>query len=198
MENHVVWSARSVTWLVCIAVASAWLAGCITLLNVTGRVVMSLGGYVALGGPYEIAHPAPEWMTMVPLFILSGFAVGGWSVYLSQKSGGFSLLGPVWGGLFISLGYQFAVMGLNPPWGEGLAWGWLVCAILFVPMGVLGSLFMLGTATGRQAALGTRWPYARVTPSDDATYRRAYTLCVVAGAALGILGALKAFAHLAG
>jgi hypothetical protein len=43
--------------------------------------------------------------------------------------------GLLWPALFISLGWNFLEYGFDPPFGEGLAWGWLVCGVLFMLMG---------------------------------------------------------------
>jgi hypothetical protein len=41
-----------------------------------------------------------------------------------------------WPGLFLSLGWNFLEFTFSPP-GGGLAWGWLICGVLFVLMGGL-------------------------------------------------------------
>jgi len=42
---------------------------CNTVIYRAMRGIMDLGGYVASGGPYEIAHPAPNWIWVFPVFI---------------------------------------------------------------------------------------------------------------------------------
>ena len=127
-------------------ICAAGLGCCITVLNLACRFVMSMGGFVAAGGPYEIAQPAPGWILAVPASILLGFLFGGISMLLSKRLGGFGLIPLIWVGLFLSLGYQFADMGLNPPGGGGAAWGWIVCAVLFFLMGLAP---VAGILTGR-------------------------------------------------
>jgi hypothetical protein len=192
MSDRPVWTSVTIRWLVEIAVAAGGLACCVTLLNLAGRVIMGLGGFVASGGPYEIAHPAPEFVLVVPGSIVGGFAFGGYSALVSSRTGGFSLLPLVWSGLFVSLGVQFGIMGLNPPGGRGLAWGWILCAIVFIPMG-LGPLFGYGIGLGgvSLAAPGPR-------PCDDRLYKAFYLACVIAGALGGAIVGWALFTALAG
>jgi len=188
----------TVSWLLAMAFCCAGLAAAITLLNLGGRAIMAEGGFVATGGPYEIAHPAPGWVPLMPLSILSGFALGGWSLHLSRRTGGFSLLGAVWAALFISLGVQFGSMALHPPGGDGIAWGWMICAIVFIPMGVAGGLASRGLINAVDWPIAYGWPRQRARPYEDARYRIAYAMAVLCGAALGIWGAVALFARLAG
>jgi hypothetical protein len=196
MNDNPVWTLGNVLLLACIFIASAWIGAGITLLNLAGRVVMSLGGFVASGGPYAIAHPAPGWIWIVPVAIVSTAFVAVFSVWLSHKTGGFSLLIWLWCGLFVSLGIQFAIFGLKPPTQSGvqIVWGWVLCAALFIPMGIA-------------PLIGARWlgnPMAVSNPSSGSrpaeispVYKAAYTICVVAGAAAGIVGSFLLFRALA-
>jgi hypothetical protein len=53
-----------------------------------------------------------------------------------HKVPNFALL--AWSALFLSLGWNFLEFGLDAPDSDGgLAWGWLVCAIVFAFMGAL-------------------------------------------------------------
>lgn len=197
MDKAPVWSPRAMSMLLGIAVCAAGLAIFITVLNLAGRAVMELGGFVASGGPYAIVQPAPGWIGIVPLSLFTGFACGGWSAYLSHRTGGFSLLPPAWTALFVSLGIQFAIMGLNPPGDTGIAWGWIICAILFVPMGLVGLLVSLGRDSQSGAVQGLLWYGHRARPYDDDQYRAAYTLLVLLGAAAGVYAAFTLFARVA-
>jgi len=182
--------------LLAMALCSAGLAASIALLNLGGRAVMELGGFVATGGPYVIAHPAPDWAGIMPLAVVAMLVFGGWSAYLSHRTGGSSLLGLAWAGLFISLGCQFGLMALDPPGQESIAWGWMVCAILFVPMGLAGLLVRPGGRARSGAVHGLLWYGERPRPCDDNSYRAAYTLLVVAGAVAGLAAALASFARM--
>lgn len=192
MIGNPVWSRSNILLLAGMGVCSAWIAGAITLLNLTGRVVMSMGGFVASGGPYAIAHPAHGWMAIVPLAIVSAGFAAVFSVWLSRKTGGFGLLTWLWAGLFVSLGVQFAIFGLKPPAQSGvkIVWGWIVCAALFIPMGIaplIGARF-LGNPVAISPSLHANRP-ALLSP----VYRKVYAACVILGAAAGIAGAFLLF-----
>lgn len=192
-----IWTRRSIGWLIGITLAAAGLAAAVTLLNLAGRAVMELGGFVASGGPYEIAHPAPGWILLVPASILLGFACGGLSVLLSVRTGGFSLLPLVWSALFVSLGVQFAIMGFNPPQTDGWAWGWIVCAVVFIPMGLMPLPALLRRRPLFLSMLGS--PYDRTPrPYQYPSYKLAYRACVTAGIAGGVAVAFALFGVVAG
>jgi hypothetical protein len=112
----------------------------ITLIFLGMRAVMAIGGACADGGPFVPVRPCPEGVPLamtaaifglfgsVGLIVLFGSRFGGgW--------GGLALLG--WPVLFISLGWNFLEFGVQPPDGSGLAWGWLICGVVFVLMGAL-------------------------------------------------------------
>lgn len=107
----------------------------ISLLYQAMRPIMRLGGMVARGGPYAIEHPAPSWVWIMPVAILSGMVC--FFINLSSSdSEGVNLMPLAWPGLFLSLGWNFLEFAFAPP-GGGFAWGWLVCGVLFVLMGGL-------------------------------------------------------------
>ena len=101
------------------------------------RGIMRLGGFVASGGPYEIAHQAPGWVWVLPVAIFLGLIAVFISFAARRKIGGPNLMVLAWSALFISLGWNFLEFGFSPPVGEGLAWGWIIPGIIFVPMGVI-------------------------------------------------------------
>jgi len=111
-------------------------AFCISTLYHAMRPIMRLGGMVASGGPYAIAHPAPTWVWVVPLSILAGMACFFLNLFTGPEDGGVNLMPLAWPGLFLSLGWNFLEFSFAPP-GGGLAWGWLVCGVMFVLMGGL-------------------------------------------------------------
>ncbi len=105
----------------------------VALLYQGMRPIMRLGGMVASGGPYAIEHPAPGWVWILPVAILFGMAC--LFVHLfSGDSGTASLMPLAWPALFLSLGWNFLEFTFSPP-GGGVAWGWLVCGVIFVLMG---------------------------------------------------------------
>lgn len=142
----------------------------LTVLFLSMRAVMDIGGYCASGGPYEISATCPGgtgWA--VPLSILLGIVAV--FVYLL---GSIRLPGPrlvllAWPALFLSLGWNFWAYGLNPPGVEdGLAWSWIICGVLFWAMGGLPLLALLSPAAFR----ATFWADA---PSDSsATVRGSF------------------------
>ena len=108
------------------------------------RGVMRLGGMVASGGPYAIEHPAPSWVWIMPMAILFGMACFFINLF-SGNSEGVNLMPLAWPGLFLSAGWNFLEFTFNPP-GGGLAWGWLICGVVFVLMGGLPLLLALKPA----------------------------------------------------
>jgi len=107
----------------------------ISMLYQAMRPIMRLGGMVASGGPYAIAHPAPTWVWVMPVSILFGMACFFLNLF-SGRSEEVNLMPLAWPGLFLSAGWNFLEFTFNPP-GGGFAWGWLVCGVLFVLMGGL-------------------------------------------------------------
>ncbi|MBN2345228.1 MAG: hypothetical protein JXO51_02485 [Candidatus Aminicenantes bacterium] len=109
-------------------------AFCISLLYHAMRPIMRLGGMVASGGPYAIAHPAPPWVWVMPVSVMLGMACLFLNLFLAEKDGEVNLMPLAWPALFLSLGWNFLEFAFAPP-GGGLAWGWLVCGVLFALMG---------------------------------------------------------------
>lgn len=109
---------------------------CLTILFLSMRSVMSIGGYCASGGPYEIAVPCPEH---VPMLMVGSIwiGLGGLLLYSvsSYTTGGPRLFLLAWPALFLSLGWNFLEFGLDPPGDQNLEWSWLFCAVLFFVMG---------------------------------------------------------------
>ena len=152
----------------------AGLAACLTLIWLSMRAVMDVGGFCAEGGPYVIETPCPEG---VPLLLTLGifglFGFGGLMIWKGAVIGGpYALLvGLAWPALFISLGWNFLEYAFNPPGpeGQGIVWGWLIPGVLFVVMGALPLLAVLPWGhTGRpaQARAGLA---RRVAPRGDAS-----------------------------
>jgi hypothetical protein len=116
----------------------------ITLLYLGMRSVMEIGGACAEGGPFVPVRPCPKG---VPVLMIGGIWGGiislGIYVWKSMKYQVPSLIMLAWPALFLSLGWNFLEYGLNPPFGGGLEWGWLVCAFVFGLMGGLPLLAFL-------------------------------------------------------
>lgn len=107
------------------------------------RSVMDVGGFCASGGPYEIRQQCPDdsWMLFVAFpagLIGCGFMAAG----TIRNGPAFLLL--AWSALFLALGANFLEYGIDPPApATGLAWGWLICAVVFLLMGGLPLIYML-------------------------------------------------------
>jgi hypothetical protein len=114
----------------------AGLAFCLTLLFLSMRAVMDVGGSCADGGPYVSAQSCP---TGVPLALISGifglFAFGGLAAIggarLGEPYSGIVFL--AWPALFLSLGWNFLEYAVRSPGGPDI--GWLICGVVFVVMG---------------------------------------------------------------
>jgi uncharacterized membrane protein len=116
---------------------------CLTCLYLAMRGIMRLGGFVASGGPYEIAHPAPHYVWIFPVSIIVGLICMFLNAAQAKRVGGLNLLALAWPALFISLGWNFLDFAFRPPGGGGLAWGWLVCGVVFWLMGFVPLFFLM-------------------------------------------------------
>jgi hypothetical protein len=106
---------------------------CLTILYLSMRSVMAVGGTCASGNtPYAIRTPCP---TGVPGLMIGSIFLGLGFLFLYALSAiGPNLVFLAWPALFLSLGWNFLDFGLNPPGGTG-GGGWLVCAVVFILMG---------------------------------------------------------------
>jgi Short C-terminal domain len=125
-------------------VATAGLAGCVTLLFLGMRAVMDIGGACAEGGPFVPVQPCPEGVALVmPLAILGLFGFGALGFWAGARLGGAWAGLPLlaWPALFLSLGWNFLEYGISPPEDlapeGGLIWGWLLPGVVFIAMGAV-------------------------------------------------------------
>lgn len=149
-----------------LTIAATGLAACITLIWLSMRAVMNVGGACADGGPYVSAQPCPEGVALlmiVGIFGLFGFgALGFWA---GAAVGGAWIGLPLlaWPGLFLSLGWNFLEFGISPPvaFGEGPELGWLIPGVIFVLMGgvplVLGLMARNEIRSGGSASVSARF-----------------------------------------
>jgi len=107
------------------------------------RGVMRLGGFVATGGPYEIAHPAPDFIWIFPVSIIMIMASIFISLFASSKISGPNIMALSWSALFILLGWNFVQFGFGIGMGGELAFGWIICAVTFILMGMIPLIFIL-------------------------------------------------------
>ncbi len=112
------------------------------------RGVMRLGGFVASNGPYQIAHQAPGWVWIFPVSVF--LMLGGifTSVAKSSKLHGPNLMALSWSALFLALGWNFIEFGFGIGTGGELSAGWIVCAVMFVLMGLVPLLIILSSFFG--------------------------------------------------
>lgn len=131
-------------------------AFCVTSLYLAMRGIMRLGGMVASGGPYAIAHPAPGWVWLLPVSIMAGLVFIGLNLYAGHRVGGFKAVVFAWPALFLSLGWNFLEFAFKGGGGHGIVWGWLVCGVIFIPMGAIPLIFILSNAA-KPAGDKSRW-----------------------------------------
>jgi uncharacterized membrane protein len=107
------------------------------------RGIMRLGGFVAKGGPYEIAHQAPDyvWVFPVSIFFIVGCIFA--SLFAASRVRGPNVMALSWSAIFILLGWNFTEFGFGIGMGGGLAWGWVVCAVMFMLMGFIPLIFIV-------------------------------------------------------
>ena len=159
---------RAVVSLVSLAV----LVACLTVLFLTMRMVMDLGGSCASGGPYVIRAQCPEGVVvLLPASIMLGLLAA--FIYASSSAG---LPGPrlwplAWPALFLSLGWNFLEFGLNPPFGAGPEFGWLLCAVVFFVMG----LVPLGALANKQIWTTLFWNDPPSSGPQDPYYTGTYS-----------------------
>ena len=156
------------------AVGVAGMTMSLTLVFLSMRAVMGVGGFCAEGGPYVIETHCPEG---VPLLITGGifglFIFGGLMAWKGSIIGGpyGALVALAWPVLFLSLGWNFLEFAFNPPGppGQGIVWGWLIPGVLFVIMGLGPVLAVLPIGhSGRSGEARQRIAY-RVAPRDSAS-----------------------------
>lgn len=132
----------------------AGLAACLTLVFLSMRAVMDVGGFCAEGGPYEIQTHCPQGTELLlPLSIFGGLgsaALMGWKGQLLGSPFG-TLVALAWPALFISLGWNFLEYGLFAD-NTGVVWGWLIPGIVFEVMGIVP---LVGLLPSRRT--GSNW-----------------------------------------
>lgn len=145
---------RSVLTFVGIAGAAAGL--CVLFLCM--RSIMDVGGVCASGNtPFEPRVQCPSGVPglmvgsiFLGLLFLGMYAISAFEINLTLLA---------WPALFISLGFNFADYGINPPdgFGEGASVGWIVCAVIFFLMGgVPLVLWIAAVVHGHESRVKTR------------------------------------------
>lgn len=140
----------------------------ITLLFLGMRAVMDIGGACAEGGPFVPVRPCPDG---VPALMIGGIWVGviASMVYAWASIGARvpSFVGLLWPALFMSLGWNFLQYAFDPPFGEGVVYGWLIPGVLFELMGAI-PLWVWAKSLGAAPVLGTRLRSALSPPGAKA------------------------------
>ncbi|HEX9992903.1 MAG TPA: SHOCT domain-containing protein [Acidimicrobiales bacterium] len=141
-----------------IAVGLGGVACALTVLSLSMRAVLDIGGSCATGGVYEVARPCPDGvapLTVGAIFAGLAFALL-YAISLVPK--GPSLLSLLWPALFLSLGWNFLDYGVEPPGGDGIVWGWVVCAAIFALIGGAPLLLLLDVRRLRTVLWGDDGP----------------------------------------
>jgi hypothetical protein len=135
-----------ILWLILLPLGFTFFLTCFFLAM---RGVMDLGGMVATGGPYEIAHPAPGYVWIIPVSIIGFMILVFVSFIPALSEGGGNLVAAFfWPAVFLSLAWNFIEYGVFT--NDHLVWGWIVCGILFVLMGGLPVYFATRSTKWRQ------------------------------------------------
>jgi len=149
---------------------------------------MDQGGFVASGGPYEIAHPVPQGFWILPVAFIGLWVFPIAHAIFASRIKGFGLIYATWCALWTSVGGTTFWYGFNPPGGHGLAWGWLT----------MGGIFLL-------VGLGSTWLYVSYLRSPDrepskmpANQRIPYAVMVVAALAGGVVAGFQTFGVVVG
>jgi hypothetical protein len=166
----------------------AGVACALTLVFLSMRSVMNVGGFCAEGGPYKIRQHCPQGVpAIMPASIFGGLLLAfvyAWTLMRNKIPG---LAGLLWPALFLSLGWNFFEYAFDAPGNtSGVVWGWLICGIVFALMGGLPLLALLpatlrGFLRGEEHPAG--WPAgvpvahfqnltARLQPSDTGSNPR--------------------------
>ncbi|MET0772167.1 MAG: hypothetical protein ABWZ82_03705, partial [Candidatus Limnocylindrales bacterium] len=146
-----------ITDLVAYLLGIVVLTGSLTVLWLSMRSVMDIGGMCASGGPFVVAVECPEGVEwLLPLSIFSGIAGVGLVAWFGGRIGpGFAAVAALaWPALFLSLGWNFLEYGLASPGGWDLSW--LLCGVLFMAMGGIPLLIGIRALRTPRAASGTR------------------------------------------
>jgi hypothetical protein len=105
-----------------------------TVLFLSMRAVVDVGGFCAEGGPYEIATHCPGNVgLLLPASIYIGLAAVGLNVFVARGLGA-SLALLAWPILFIGLSLNFLQSGFDPQIGDPVG---VVLGVMFFIMGAI-------------------------------------------------------------
>lgn len=157
-------------------VGLAGIAAGITLVWRGMRAVMDIGGACGSGNTsLRLVQECPEGLgSSMMLGIFLGLAGLGLHVATAPRGGPRPWL-LAWPALFLSLGWNFLDYGFNPPDGDGAVAGWLIPGVIFMLMGgvpllvVLGWKPLRGGLTGAAQRTSGAFAAGRVPSAGDLT-----------------------------
>jgi hypothetical protein len=163
----------------------------LTILFLSMRAVLNIGGYCAEGGAYQIAVHCPQGvavLTPLSIFAMLGFAFL-YMLNLISPGPNFTFL--FWSALFTALGWNFFEFAFFPPMGEGVVVSWIICGVLFWGMG-LGPLVLAGRENLGAALFGKKVEFSSFQNQGEASISRStlifsHYLAVFLGVYGGIL-----------
>ena len=161
--------AKRVQWNVILVLSTVGMTVALTLIFLSMRAVMAVGGSCGSGGPYVIAQECPDAVGGVMGASFPGlFLFGGLMAVSAAKLGAPQIVSLAWPALFISLGWNFLEFADQ---GEaGTDSGLVVCGVLFLVMGagplLFGGLFL--RASRRRAQNGVAAPGEAARKLTDA------------------------------
>jgi hypothetical protein len=176
-QKHV--GARIGSWIGT-AICALGTSACLTIMVLGSRKIMEAGGFVASGGPYQIAHPVPAGSWVLPLAFTGLFAFSAAHTVFASRIKAPRLVHVMWCALWTAVGADTLWYGFRPPSGSGLAWGWLIMGGIFLLVG-------LGSVVG---VFATRnlfdWTCSELSAGKLAVYWTVTVAVVLAGIALGV------------
>ncbi len=156
------------------------ISACLTIVVLGGAQIMNVGGFVASGGPYQIAHPVPSGFWIQPVAFCGLFAFSIAHTVFAWRIGAPRLVYAMWCVLWTAVGAMTLWYGLHPPQGNGLAWGWLIMGGVFLLVG-LGSI---------AAYFATRnlieWSHSEMSAGRLVVYWTVTVAAILTGVFLGI------------
>ena len=148
-------------------------AAAITILSLIMRSVTAIGGSCADGGPYVSAQSCPTGTGTALLLVFACVL----TCLIGMFWGAAVLKAPIplllgWPALFLTLGWNFLEDGFDPPDGQGVVTGFVVCGVLFVIMGGAPLLLWLSVARDARRTRRAEAKVPPVPPSSVPTPRR--------------------------
>jgi hypothetical protein len=156
------------------------IAACLTIVVLGGQRIMDAGGFVASGGPYQIAHPVPTGLWIQPLAFFGLFAFSFAHAAFAWRIKAPGLIYAMWCVLWTAVGALTFWNGLHPPHGNGPAWGWLIMGGIFLVVG-------LGSVAAYFATRGLfGWSHSEMSGRQLAVYWAMTVIALLVGIPLGI------------